>query len=223
MVIVDPPAGPAMTQKPSTEGTQEATFEDTDEVTTPPALVVVCPLDAFECPSGDFVGRIPPSCVFDSCPEKPGTNQPVPAVTQKPSMGGTEEATVEDTEEETQEATVEDTDEKTSPPGPVVCPLDVFECPSGEPVGRIPPYCVFDACPEQPGICTQDIMECPNGGFVGRDPEKDCAFFACPIYDIPTELPLRESLCTTQQRCGLCDGDCQNDSQVSIIELSTHR
>jgi hypothetical protein len=37
--------------------------------------------------------------------------------------------------------------------------------------------------PPMPGdrrVCTADVQECPGGGFVGRNPDKNCAFDACP-------------------------------------------
>ena len=30
------------------------------------------------------------------------------------------------------------------------------------------------------GACAADVKQCPDGRYVSRNPEKDCAFDACP-------------------------------------------
>ena len=34
--------------------------------------------------------------------------------------------------------------------------------------------------PEDRRVCPADVQECPGGSFVSRNPDKGCAFDACP-------------------------------------------
>eukprot|EP00797_Seminavis_robusta_P030259 Sro628_g178050.1 receptor-like protein kinase (990) ;mRNA; r:24176-27788 len=112
-------------------------------------------------------------------------NQPQPAgpvvTTPMPSPEGTDEGTHDGTHEGTIEGTFEGTFEGTGG----ACTLDVFQCPDGDFVSRVPPHCDFAPCPET--ACPQDVYECPSGDFVGRVPP-DCAFEPCPVVACPQDV-----------------------------------
>ena len=58
------------------------------------------------------------------------------------------------------------------------CTEEAKLCPDGSSVGRVPPFCEFEPCPDVEG-CTKDAKSCPDGTVVGRIPP-DCEFAPCP-------------------------------------------
>ena len=60
------------------------------------------------------------------------------------------------------------------------------ELPSANPSPRVKPapHTGVDVPPppldESGRVCTADVQACPDGSYVSRNPDKGCAFNACP-------------------------------------------
>lgn len=106
--------------------------------TIPP---VACTMEAKLCPDGSSVGRTGPDCAFALCPVAGSGEASSSEGTIAPGGGS-------------------------GGGGPVVCAMDALACPDGSYVSRIPPSCIFAACPStQPrpsGSCKSDA-DCATG------------------------------------------------------------
>jgi len=127
---------------------------------------VTCNFDTLSCPDGTVVSRIPPDCLFADCPSMATPNptaqstpNPTQApVTSTPSVTTAPPATSSPTKVvcptdvfvcKSGQELVRDPNNNCEFPDcdPVTCTSDVFECPDGTFVGRVPPLCEFEACP----------------------------------------------------------------------------
>ncbi len=88
---------------------------------------ILCPEDLLECADGSYVGRVPPACRFVPCPPAAEGNA-TPSQPEIPLM-------------------LNNTGCIDDIPPCAYCSQDIMKCADGSYVGRVPPYCEFEACP----------------------------------------------------------------------------
>ena len=90
------------------------------------------------------------------------------------------------------------------------CPDDAKLCPDGTFVGRVPPDCDFEECPEMSVGCPLDVKTCPDGTVLSRV-GPDCLFPDCPplekVFCEPDQRGVEACIALFDPVCGYYDGE----------------
>ena len=205
------------------EAIKSSSSTEAPSTTKAPSSTEVCQQDALTCADGSVLSRDPDlNCKFPrcSCGDSSecrrgecleGYCKDVPDEVDDDDDGGDDDDDDGD----------DGDDDKSDDYEPSLCIQDVQECLDGSAVGRVPPYCEFEACPcsgsrdcyfgdicdsgkcmedDRDSSCPLDTLECIDGSFVSRVPPA-CKFDRCS--------------CSTSRECrrGVCfEGKCSDRS-----------
>lgn len=189
-----------------------------------------CSLDVLACADGSVLDRDPNmDCQFPRCSCKNSDQCMRGECVEGTCRGGSDDDADDDEVDDgyTDDYYTND-DEKGDDYEPAACTQDVRQCRDGSSVGRISPYCEFEACPcyenrdcyqgeiceeekcveEDKGeICSSDVLECLDGSTVSRIPPA-CKFDRCS--------------CRNSRDCrrGICfDGKCSDRSVQCTLDV----
>jgi len=187
------PCAPGLTCTPSTAGMG---------ICTGFGSVGNCPQDAFVCPEGSYVYRVPPACQFPACYGQTVCQTDVQACPSGGSVGR-----------------VPPTCNFAPCGGNAVCATDVQVCPNtGLTVARVAPYCDFAPCGASV-VCPTDVQTCPNSGFVVHRVPPACVFASCSAQT-PGTCPPGQAMCDIyMQQRGI---QCVINTCVSITPCFNH-